>query len=106
MWNVNTLKTLSIIRGHHRRGVNIVNFSRDGEQLLTAGLDKYHSISIYDWKKRVNVGIVSRRPSKVLATAITPDGFGVIQAGIKHISSTHIIRQKRCLQKWAAWEKR
>ena len=85
VWNANTLKTVSILRGHHRRGVNILQFSRDGDQLLTVGLDKFHSIAIYDWKKCVMTSSFPGGLQKVLSAAMTPDGFGVIQAGIKHI---------------------
>jgi WD40 repeat protein/Ca2+-binding EF-hand superfamily protein len=85
VWDVTTLRTVSLLRGYHRRGVNVVRFSRDGEQLLAAGLDDLHSVSIYNWKLGVMTACFPGGLFKIMAAEMTPNGLGVIQAGVKHI---------------------
>lgn len=67
IWDVVTLQTISLLKGHHRRGVNVLHFSRDGEQLLAAGLDDFHSISIYNWKFGIMTSCFPGGLQKILA---------------------------------------
>ena len=40
------MKTLSILKGEHQRGVCACDFSPDGKRLATIGLDDNHSIVV------------------------------------------------------------
>ena len=46
VWDVETMKTLSILKGEHQRGVCACDFSPDGKRLATIGLDDNHSIVV------------------------------------------------------------
>ena len=56
------METVAILKGFHARGVCAVGFSRDGEILISVGLDDDHSIAFWDWKK--NKIITSEKASK------------------------------------------
>uniref|UniRef100_A0A3Q2E4B0 EMAP like 6 n=1 Tax=Cyprinodon variegatus TaxID=28743 RepID=A0A3Q2E4B0_CYPVA len=51
VWDVQTLKCLSLLRGHHHRGVCALDFSADGKSLVSVGVDDGHSIVVWDWKR-------------------------------------------------------
>ena len=51
VWDAETLKTASILKGQHQRGVCACDFSSDGKRLASVGLDDNHTIVVWDWKK-------------------------------------------------------
>uniref|UniRef100_A0A3P9P894 EMAP like 6 n=1 Tax=Poecilia reticulata TaxID=8081 RepID=A0A3P9P894_POERE len=51
VWDVQTLKCLSLLRGQHQRGVCALDFSADGKTLVSVGVDDEHSIVVWDWKR-------------------------------------------------------
>ncbi|XP_054543716.1 echinoderm microtubule-associated protein-like 6 [Talpa occidentalis] len=51
VWDTQTLKCLSLLKGQHQRGVCALDFSADGKCLVSVGLDDFHSIVFWDWKK-------------------------------------------------------
>uniref|UniRef100_A0A3Q3WD54 EMAP like 5 n=1 Tax=Mola mola TaxID=94237 RepID=A0A3Q3WD54_MOLML len=51
VWDVQTLKCLSLLRGFHHRGVCALDFSADGKSLVSVGVDDEHSIVVWDWKR-------------------------------------------------------
>lgn len=86
VWDVQTLKCLSLLKGHHSLGVSSLEFtgisraaggvawtrggggeallclrplsplsvslvSADGKSLVSVGIDQFHCIVIWDWKK-------------------------------------------------------
>lgn len=77
IWDIQTLKCLSLLKGHHSRGVCALEFTGiqsppviltqhmctqthhcvlscvpvDGKSLISVGMDEFHSIVIWDWKK-------------------------------------------------------
>ena len=53
--------------------------------MLAAGLDDLHSVSIYNWKLGVMTACFPGGLFKIMAAEMTPNGLGVIQAGVKHI---------------------
>ncbi|KAK1798480.1 hypothetical protein P4O66_006772, partial [Electrophorus voltai] len=51
VWDIQSLKCLSVLRGQHQRGVCALEFTADGKSLVSVGIDDGHSIVMWDWKK-------------------------------------------------------
>uniref|UniRef100_A0A8D0QME0 EMAP like 5 n=1 Tax=Sus scrofa TaxID=9823 RepID=A0A8D0QME0_PIG len=51
IWDTETIKPLSILKGYHQYGVCAVDFSADGKRLVSVGIDDSHTIVLWDWKK-------------------------------------------------------
>eukprot|EP00002_Diphylleia_rotans_P034049 TRINITY_DN7287_c0_g2_i1.p1 TRINITY_DN7287_c0_g2~~TRINITY_DN7287_c0_g2_i1.p1 ORF type:complete len:2704 (-),score=538.32 TRINITY_DN7287_c0_g2_i1:170-8281(-) len=84
VWDINTLETLSILKGFHIRGVCALSFTNDGKYLASVGLDDYNSIAVYDWKKGQMVTSARGHSDKVLFCEYGP-GDVLTTGGIKHI---------------------
>lgn len=67
VWDAETLKTLSILKGQHERGVCAADFSSDGKRLATVGLDDNHLIVVWDWRKGEKLA-TTRQVSCILAS--------------------------------------
>ena len=80
-----SIRVLQIIEGYHTRGVNLLRFSKAGDRLVSAGLDRYHSIAVWHWSTNTMLCSFPGGLLKVLDIEITPNGFGVVQCGVKHI---------------------
>jgi microtubule-associated protein-like 6 len=54
IWKVSTMECLAQINGFHRRAIRQLEFSPNGDKLLSLGEDDDHSVAVYDWaNKRV-----------------------------------------------------
>lgn len=51
VWNPFTLKTFAVIRGQHKVGVHLLNFTTSGGFLISCGLVFYSPIIIYNTKQ-------------------------------------------------------
>ncbi|CAG10611.1 unnamed protein product, partial [Tetraodon nigroviridis] len=51
IWDIETLKPMSVLKGFHQLGVCTLDFSADGKRLASVGLDENHTIVLWDWKK-------------------------------------------------------
>ena len=51
VWDASTMKTLSVLRGFHVKGVCSLNFSVSGKLLLSVGLDDQHSVAVWRWQE-------------------------------------------------------
>ncbi|XP_072318733.1 echinoderm microtubule-associated protein-like 6, partial [Eucyclogobius newberryi] len=86
VWDVQTLKCVSLLRGHHSTGVCALDFSIDGKSLVSVGLDDSHSIVIWDWKRGERVAKARGHKDKVLVVKSNPFRTDkLVSAGIKHI---------------------
>ena len=84
VWRLETNTLLASLRGFHKRGVSHVDFSPSGNLLLSVGLDPYHSVAIYDWKRKVKIFSGRNSENKVLdASFLTETTFAV--CGVDHI---------------------
>lgn len=66
VWDSDTCKVLSAIKGLHRNGILQVDFSPDRTKLATLGNDTYHSIAIYDWARRERLYASRTTPDRVM----------------------------------------
>ncbi len=51
VWSSQTLCTLQTIKGFHSNGVQTLDFSPNGNLLLSLGIDSNNSVAVYDWKE-------------------------------------------------------
>ena len=49
VWRVSTLELLARINNFHRGAIRKLEFSQQGDKLLSIGEDKENSVAIYDW---------------------------------------------------------
>ncbi|XP_051939881.1 echinoderm microtubule-associated protein-like 6 isoform X6 [Hippocampus zosterae] len=86
VWDVSTLKCLSLLRGHHGAGVCALDFTADGKGLLSVGMDDSHSVVIWDWKKGERLAKSSGQKDKVFVVKSNPFRMDkLVTVGMKHI---------------------
>lgn len=85
IWDSETMEAVQTLAGYHKRGVVALRFSRDGDSLVSAGLDDEHSIAVYDWKNGIVSVHCSGGESKVMDVDFRPDGLGLVQCGVNHV---------------------
>nr|XP_036847784.1 echinoderm microtubule-associated protein-like 5 isoform X5 [Manis javanica] len=90
IWDTETIKPLSILKGYHQCGVCAVDFSADGKRLASAGIDDSHSIVLWDWKKGEKLSIARGSKDKIFVVKMNPYvPDKLITAGIKHMKFWH-----------------
>jgi len=86
IWDIENLKTLSILQGFHQRGVCTLDFSGDGRKLVSIGLDNDHSVALWDWKKGVKLATSNGHKDKIFMIRFDPiDSNKLVTVGVKHI---------------------
>jgi microtubule-associated protein-like 6 len=89
VWDPDTLQTLAVLKGFHRRAITSLRFSRNGKLLASVGHDRFHSLAIYDWEGMNLVAHTRTVESKTLAVSFMPENAGLIQCGVRFIRSVH-----------------
>eukprot|EP00069_Balaena_mysticetus_P019095 bmy_11890T0 len=86
IWDTETIKPLSILKGYHQYGVCAVDFSADGKRLASVGIDDSHTIVLWDWKKGEKLSIARGSKDKIFVVKMNPYvPDKLITAGIKHM---------------------
>ncbi|CAF95573.1 unnamed protein product [Tetraodon nigroviridis] len=86
VWDVQTLKCLSLLKGHHSQGVSSLEFTADGKSLVSVGIDQFHSILIWDWKKGERLAKARGHKDKIFVVRTNPFRTDkLVTVGIKHI---------------------
>ncbi|EAW81394.1 echinoderm microtubule associated protein like 5, isoform CRA_b [Homo sapiens] len=86
IWDTETIKPLSILKGHHQYGVSAVDFSADGKRLASVGIDDSHTVVLWDWKKGEKLSIARGSKDKIFVVKMNPYvPDKLITAGIKHM---------------------
>ncbi|ERE90941.1 echinoderm microtubule-associated protein-like 6 isoform 1 [Cricetulus griseus] len=86
VWDAQTLKCLSLLKGHHQRGVCALDFSADGKCLVSVGLDDFHSVVFWDWKKGEKIATTRGHKDKIFVVKCNPHHVDkLVTVGIKHI---------------------
>uniref|UniRef100_A0A3Q1EQL2 EMAP like 6 n=1 Tax=Acanthochromis polyacanthus TaxID=80966 RepID=A0A3Q1EQL2_9TELE len=85
VWDMQTLKCLSLLKGHHSRGVCSLEFT-DGKNLISVGIDEFHSIIIWDWKKGERLAKARGHKEKIFVVKSNPFRMDkLVTVGMKHI---------------------
>ncbi|XP_040207585.1 echinoderm microtubule-associated protein-like 6 isoform X1 [Rana temporaria] len=86
VWDTQTLKCLSLLKGQHQRGVCALDFSADGKCLVSIGLDDNHTIVYWDWKKGEKIATTRGHKDKIFVVKCNPHHTDkLVTVGIKHI---------------------
>ncbi|XP_077993248.1 echinoderm microtubule-associated protein-like 6 [Glandiceps talaboti] len=86
VWDAENLKTLSVLKGQHQRGICAVDFSGDGKRLASVGLDDNHTIVIWDWKKGEKLSTTRGHKDKIYVIKWNPHNTDkLVTVGVKHI---------------------
>lgn len=86
VWDTQTLKCLSLLKGHHQRGVCALDFSADGKSLVSIGIDDNHTIVIWDWKKGEKLATARGHKDKLFVVKCNPHHMDkLVTVGMKHI---------------------
>eukprot|EP00948_MAST-09A_sp_MAST-9A-sp1_P002160 g2160.t1 len=85
VWNVNTMKLISTLKGFHKNAVTHLAFSKDGKSLVSIGKDDFKSLAIYDWKEAELIYSEKNiRHANVLGLACKENG-DIVSCGDKHV---------------------
>nr|XP_034963441.1 echinoderm microtubule-associated protein-like 5 isoform X5 [Zootoca vivipara] len=86
IWDTETIKPLSVLKGYHQYGVCAVDFSADGKRLASVGIDDNHTIVLWDWRKGEKLSSVRGSKDKIFVVKINPYmPDKLLTAGMKHI---------------------
>ncbi|CAF0889090.1 unnamed protein product [Brachionus calyciflorus] len=86
VWDISTMRTLSILKGEHYRGISSINFSSDGKKLASVGLDDNHSICVWDWVKGEKLATTRGHKDKIFCIKWNPHSVDkLVTVGVKHI---------------------
>ncbi|KAI2658968.1 Echinoderm microtubule-associated protein-like 6 [Labeo rohita] len=86
VWDIQTLKCLSLLKGQHQRGVCALEFTADGKSLVSVGIDEDHSIVIWDWKKGEKLAKSRGHKDKIFVVKGNPFRMDkLLTVGMKHI---------------------
>ncbi|XP_071235743.1 echinoderm microtubule-associated protein-like 6 isoform X1 [Salvelinus alpinus] len=86
VWDIQTLKCFSLLKGFHQRGVCALDFSADGKSLVSVGIDDHHSIILWDWRKGEKLATARGHKDKLFVVKCNPSLMDkLVTVGIKHI---------------------
>lgn len=86
IWDVDTMASVSVLKGNHERGISTVDFSADGKKLASVGLDDSHMIVVWDWKKGQKLAATKGHKDKIFVIKWNPfDDNHLVSVGVKHI---------------------
>ncbi|KAJ8246474.1 hypothetical protein GJAV_G00268220 [Gymnothorax javanicus] len=86
IWDIQSLKCLSLLRGHHQRGVCALEFTADGKRLISIGIDDSHMIMIWDWKKGERLATTRGHRDRLFMVKSNPFRTDkLVTVGVKHI---------------------
>uniref|UniRef100_A0A4W4E451 HELP domain-containing protein n=1 Tax=Electrophorus electricus TaxID=8005 RepID=A0A4W4E451_ELEEL len=86
VWDIQSLKCLSVLRGQHQRGVCALEFTADGKSLVSVGIDDGHSIVMWDWKKGEKLAKAWGHKEKIFVVKGNPFRMDkLLTVGFKHI---------------------
>jgi microtubule-associated protein-like 6 len=55
VWDAETLQLRSVLKGLHRNGIVQLDFSSSGHEVVSIGLDPYHSVAVYKWSTQERI---------------------------------------------------
>jgi microtubule-associated protein-like 6 len=84
VWDIETKKVLSCLKGFHLNSIAWLKFSPNGKKLLTVGNDDDHSVAIYDWARGKLVG-TSKVDKEKVTCAVWKNENEFVTCGLKHI---------------------
>ncbi|CAF2961159.1 unnamed protein product [Rotaria sp. Silwood2] len=86
IWDPQTVKTLSVLSGKHKRGVCSLSFSTSGKLLLSVGVDAPYTIAVWRWKEGVNISTTVASEERIFRALFRPHSdTHFVSVGVKHL---------------------
>ncbi|XP_069172867.1 echinoderm microtubule-associated protein-like 5 isoform X2 [Procambarus clarkii] len=86
VWDTEDMGVVSLLQSGHTRGVVNVNFSQDGERVASVGLDDYHTVVVWNWRKGYKLASARGHSDKVFGVKFSPSNNNhLVTHGVKHI---------------------
>ncbi|KAK3878967.1 hypothetical protein Pcinc_016411 [Petrolisthes cinctipes] len=86
VWEGESVRILSLLKGGHSRGVAAVAFSGDGQRLASLGLDDHHTLVVWNWRKGYKIATARSHGNRVFGVVMSPwSAAQVVTFGVKHI---------------------
>ncbi|XP_042878001.1 echinoderm microtubule-associated protein-like 5 [Penaeus japonicus] len=86
VWDAIDHRILSLLQGGHTRGVSAVDFSSDGERLASLGLDDYHTLVVWNWRKGYKLANARGHSDKIFGLKFSPsNSHRLMTFGVKHV---------------------
>ncbi|KAK7066468.1 Echinoderm microtubule-associated protein-like 5, partial [Halocaridina rubra] len=86
VWDALEQKIMALLKNGHTRGVSSVAFCSDGEKVATLGLDDYHTLVLWHWKKGYKLASARGYNDKVFGVRFSPvTNNRLVTFGAKHI---------------------
>lgn len=86
VWDEEEVRTISILKDGHERGVCAVDFSPDGKHVVSVGLDNEHCVVVWDWAKGTKLAHARGHKDKIFDVRWDPNEEGrFVTVGMKHI---------------------
>ena len=85
IFDYETMCSVQVFQGHHRKAVSNLTFDPSGRYLLSIGMDEYHKMVIFDWENGSVKASTMTTEKKTLDVAFLPDGKGCVQVGVDFI---------------------
>ncbi|XP_046848411.1 echinoderm microtubule-associated protein-like 6 [Xenia sp. Carnegie-2017] len=86
VWDTKNCKNVSILKDAHQQGVASLSFNASGNNLASVGLEDYHLICIWDWKRGKLLASVNGHSDRVFDLNFNPNNDNqMVSCGVKHI---------------------
>lgn len=84
IWESSNVKTVSILKDQHTHGIAALAFSKDGERLVSVGLDPNNLIVVWEWRKGRMISNVKGHTDRIFDVCWSAsDKF--VTSGVKHV---------------------
>ncbi|CAB3992368.1 echinoderm microtubule-associated -like 6 [Paramuricea clavata] len=86
VWDAKNCQTVSILKDGHQRGIASLAFNNAGTHLASVGLEDYHLICIWDWKKGRLLASAKGHSDRIFDLHFNPNVDNqLVCCGVKHI---------------------
>eukprot|EP00003_Mantamonas_plastica_P007140 TRINITY_DN1595_c0_g1_i1.p1 TRINITY_DN1595_c0_g1~~TRINITY_DN1595_c0_g1_i1.p1 ORF type:complete len:1924 (+),score=719.51 TRINITY_DN1595_c0_g1_i1:2008-7779(+) len=79
------MEVLSVLKGHHSRGICCLAFSPDGKYLATVGMDNHHTIAVWRWDRGQLLASEKGNTERIFDIEFNPNDGSLVTCGIKHV---------------------
>lgn len=90
VWSAVTTKALQVISDFQEKSVIGLEFSNTSDLLAVVGLDKDHSVSIYDWKQGILLCRCFSGCRRIIDICFSPDDQYLLSCGIREVRTFKI----------------
>ena len=90
VWSTATTRALQVLSDFQEKAVVALEFSNTSDLLAVVGLDRDHSVSIYDWKQGVLLCRCFSGIRRIIDISFSPDDQYLLSCGIREVRTYKI----------------